>query len=143
MRKDCEGLLWVYNEATLGLIAATLELIAATLELIVVEWFCSRPKAVQGRSISTGRVPRALVVGESWSSMSTCLWLRQRFVDGLVGPLLLVAVHAAGALVDARVVCLPRGAWRVGEWRGGWRRNAPVDGCDIMKSCQKNFSVCG
>ena len=59
-----------------------------------------------------------MVVGEPWFSMGTCLWLRQRLVDGLVGPLLLVAVHAAGALVDARVVCLPRGAWVSGAAGG-------------------------
>lgn len=55
-----------------------------------------------------------MVVGEPWFGMGTCLWL----VDGLVGPLLLVAVHAAGALVDARVVCLPRGAWVSGAAGG-------------------------
>ena len=60
-----------------------------------------------------------MVVGEPWFSMGTCLWLRQRLVDGLVGPLLLVAVHVAVALVGARVVCLPRIAPVSGEAGGG------------------------
>ena len=68
-----------------------------------------------------------MAVGESWFSMITCQWLRQRLVDGLVGPLFLVVVHAAEALVDARVVCLLQGAWVSGArrwvgkaWDQGW-----------------------
>ena len=57
-------------------------------------------------------------MGESWFSMITCQWLRQRLVDGLVGLLLLVVVHAAEALVDARVVCLSQGAWVSGAASG-------------------------
>ena len=74
---------------------------------------CSRPKAarpeaVQGRDISAQAAPGTEPGTE-----------RQRLADGLVGPLLLVAVHVAVALVGARVVCLPRIAWVGGEAGGG------------------------
>ena len=29
----------------------------------------------------------------------------------------------------------------MGQWRGGWRRNAPFDGCDIVRSFQKKFLI--
>ena len=34
----------------------------------------------------------------------------------------------------------PRRVWNEGPWRGGWCRNAPVDGCDIAMSFQKEVA---
>ena len=70
----------------------------------------ARPEAVQGRDISAqaGSAPGTEPGTE-----------RQRLADGLVGPLLLVSVRDVGALVETRVVGLPRVAWVSGAAGSG------------------------